>query len=190
MTLKLLIVLLCFADVGVCGIAQPLADCKIDFARPRKRAKVLRRQSNFSPTPSAWRNCANSCWIWPLTTRLFQPIFRFCLRRRSRTLSRENPPSSPCASSQSEPRFCIQQGIACLDVERSELVGLRLKVAEPASDYDCCTSSVVTWKLTSRALPNDVVIAQSVASRPVAINTRPMRRTLCLASNVHQRSPR
>jgi hypothetical protein len=59
-----------------------------------------------------------------------------------------------------------------------------------AADHDFCTSSVVTWKLINRALPNDVVIAQSVASRPVATNTRPMRRALCLASNVHHRFPR
>ena len=55
---------------------------------------------------------------------------------------------------------------------------------------EACTSSEVTWKEIKRALPNDVVIAQSVASRPVAIKTLPMRRTLCLASKVHQRSPR
>ena len=42
------------------------------------------------------------------------------------------------------------------------------------------TSSVVTWKLVSLARPNEVVIAQSVASRPVAISTRPMRRTVRL----------
>jgi hypothetical protein len=56
--------------------------------------------------------------------------------------------------------------------------------------YVFFTSSEVTWKEIKRALPKDVVIAQSVASRPVAIRTRPMRRALCLASNVHQRSPR
>jgi hypothetical protein len=52
------------------------------------------------------------------------------------------------------------------------------------------TSSVMTVKFVNFAFPNDVVMAQSVASRPVAIKTRPMRRTLCLASKVHQRSPR
>src|ERR1019366_6094716 len=52
------------------------------------------------------------------------------------------------------------------------------------------TSSVTTVKLFSQAVPNDVVIATSAASRPVAISTRPIRGTLLRASKVHQRSSR
>src|SRR3977135_153363 len=54
----------------------------------------------------------------------------------------------------------------------------------------CGTSSLTTWKLSSLARPKEVVMAQSVASRPVAIKTRPMRGMLWRASRVHQRSPR
>jgi hypothetical protein len=39
-------------------------------------------------------------------------------------------------------------------------------------------------------MPNEVVNATSAASRPTAINTRPMRAALWRASNVHQRSSR
>src|SRR5450432_744603 len=52
------------------------------------------------------------------------------------------------------------------------------------------TSSVMTVKLVSQPLPNEVVIATSAASRPVAIKTRPIRGLLLRASNVHQRSCR
>jgi hypothetical protein len=51
-------------------------------------------------------------------------------------------------------------------------------------------SSVTTSNRESLAVPNDVVIATSVASMPVPISTRPMRGILCRASRVHQRSPR
>ena len=46
---------------------------------------------------------------------------------------------------------------------------------DAASKIYCGTSSLTTLKLSSRARPKLVVMAQSVASRPVAISTRPMR---------------
>src|SRR6202034_1714149 len=49
------------------------------------------------------------------------------------------------------------------------------------------TSSLTTLKWVRLAIPNEVVIATSEASRPTAINTRPMRGWLCRASTVHQR---
>ena len=52
------------------------------------------------------------------------------------------------------------------------------------------TSSVTTVKFFSHVVPNEVVIATSAASRPVAISTRPIRGLLLRASNVHQRSSR
>ena len=51
------------------------------------------------------------------------------------------------------------------------------------------TSSVTTSNLTSSAAPKLVEIATSVASRPVAISTRPMRGRLCRASKVYHRPP-
>ena len=54
--------------------------------------------------------------------------------------------------------------------------------------------SLTSWEVTSNfvrsALPKEVVIATSVASRPTAISTRPMRGKLWRASKVHQRSSR
>src|SRR6266852_4288550 len=49
------------------------------------------------------------------------------------------------------------------------------------------TSSVTTVNPVRLAIPNEVVMATSEASRPVAISTRPMRGWLWRASNVHQR---
>ena len=53
-----------------------------------------------------------------------------------------------------------------------------------------CTSSVQTLKLTSVLAPNVVLIATSIASRPLAISTRPIRGTLLRGSKVYQRPPR
>src|ERR1700693_6339144 len=65
-----------------------------------------------------------------------------------------------------------------------------LRVSEvPAGGQDVCRSlisSVHTWKPTSMLGPNALLIATSVASRPRAIRTRPMRGTLFLASKVCQ----
>jgi hypothetical protein len=52
------------------------------------------------------------------------------------------------------------------------------------------TSSVNTLKPASMHGPKEVTIATSVASRPRAINIRPMRGVLWRASNVYQRPPR
>src|SRR5580693_5905907 len=52
------------------------------------------------------------------------------------------------------------------------------------------TSSVQTLKLTSVLGPNVVAMATSIASRPLAISTRPIRGTLFRASKVYQRPPR
>jgi hypothetical protein len=52
------------------------------------------------------------------------------------------------------------------------------------------TSSVTILNCTSLVWPNVVVIAQSAASRPRAIKTRPMRGVLWRASKVNQRPPR
>lgn len=52
------------------------------------------------------------------------------------------------------------------------------------------TSSVQTLKLTSVLGPNVVLIATSIASRPLAISTRPIRGTLFRASKIYQRPPR
>src|ERR1700689_5436294 len=52
------------------------------------------------------------------------------------------------------------------------------------------TSSLITLNWVRLAIPNEVVIATSEASRPTAINTRPMRGWLCRASTVHQRLAR
>ena len=52
------------------------------------------------------------------------------------------------------------------------------------------TSSLITLKWVRLAIPKEVVIATSEASRPTAINTRPMRGWLCRASTVHQRLAR
>src|SRR6202453_1662231 len=52
------------------------------------------------------------------------------------------------------------------------------------------TSSLITLNWVRLAIPNEVVMATSEASRPTAINTRPMRGWLCRASTVHQRFPR
>jgi hypothetical protein len=49
------------------------------------------------------------------------------------------------------------------------------------------TTSVTTVNPVRLAIPNEVVMATSDASRPVAISTRPMRGWLWRASNVHQR---
>src|SRR5450631_3338258 len=51
------------------------------------------------------------------------------------------------------------------------------------------TSSVNTLKPASMHGPKEVTIATSVASRPRAINIRPMRGVLWRASNVYQRPP-
>src|ERR1035438_8472217 len=51
-------------------------------------------------------------------------------------------------------------------------------------------SSVMTENRLRLAIPNEVVMATSEASRPVAMSTRPMRGWLWRASKVHQRSPR
>src|SRR5580658_7170391 len=53
-----------------------------------------------------------------------------------------------------------------------------------------CTSSVTTSNFLKYADPNEVVIATSAASRPVAISTRPILGVLCRASNVHHWSSR
>src|SRR5271166_2523472 len=67
-------------------------------------------------------------------------------------------------------------------------------LGEADTDKSVCatyfTSSVTTTNLVREVWPKEVVMAQSVASRPVAIRTRPMRGVLCRASRVHQRSPR
>src|ERR1700730_40324 len=47
------------------------------------------------------------------------------------------------------------------------------------------TSFVNTLKLTNSAMPKEVVMATSAASRPVAIKMRPTRGLLWRASNVH-----
>ena len=52
------------------------------------------------------------------------------------------------------------------------------------------TSSVMTVKPLNVAGPKMVESATSVASRPRAITTRPMRGLLWRASNVYQRPPR
>jgi hypothetical protein len=52
------------------------------------------------------------------------------------------------------------------------------------------SSSVTTKKRRKSACPNEVVMATSEASRPVAIRTRPIRDWLLRASNVHQRPSR
>ena len=52
------------------------------------------------------------------------------------------------------------------------------------------TSSVQTLKLTSVLGPNVVVIATSIASRPLAIKIRPIRGALLRGSNVYQCPPR
>ena len=52
------------------------------------------------------------------------------------------------------------------------------------------TSSVTTLNPVSTQGPKEVEMATSVASRPRAINMRPMRGSLCLASKVYQRSPK
>jgi hypothetical protein len=52
------------------------------------------------------------------------------------------------------------------------------------------TSSVQTLKLSSVFGPNVLDSATSQASRPRAINTRPMRGVLLRASKMYQRSPR
>src|ERR1700742_5019905 len=52
------------------------------------------------------------------------------------------------------------------------------------------TSSVTTLKWVRLAMPKEVVMATSEASRPTAISTRPMRGRLCRASTVHQRFAR
>src|ERR1700723_44014 len=51
--------------------------------------------------------------------------------------------------------------------------------------FASATSSVTTVKFFNQAVPNEVVIATSAASRPVAISTRPIRGALLRASNVH-----
>jgi len=51
-------------------------------------------------------------------------------------------------------------------------------------------SSLTTENPVSLDDPNEVVMATSVASRPVASRTRPIRGRSCRASNVHQRSSR
>jgi hypothetical protein len=52
------------------------------------------------------------------------------------------------------------------------------------------TSSVHTLKLASTLGPNVVAMATSMASRPLAISTRPIRGTLLRGSKVYQRPPR
>ncbi len=47
------------------------------------------------------------------------------------------------------------------------------------------TSSAITVKRVRLAAPNEVVMATSEASRPVAISTRPIRGMLLRASNIH-----
>src|SRR5712692_5426383 len=61
---------------------------------------------------------------------------------------------------------------------------------ENALGHADATSSVQTLKLTSVLGPNVVVMATSIASRPLAISTRPIRGTLFRASKVYQRPPR
>ena len=51
-------------------------------------------------------------------------------------------------------------------------------------------SSAMTFIEARYGAPNVVAIATSPASRPRPISTRPLRRSLFLGSNVHQRSPR
>jgi hypothetical protein len=51
-------------------------------------------------------------------------------------------------------------------------------------------SSVTTLKPMRMLGPNVVVMATSIASRPLAISTRPIRGTLLRASKVYQRPPR
>ena len=51
-------------------------------------------------------------------------------------------------------------------------------------------SSVTTSKRCSVCVPKELIIATSVASRPRAMTTRPMRGSLWRASKVYQRPPR
>ena len=57
-------------------------------------------------------------------------------------------------------------------------------------DQDAFISSVQTVNWRSSATPKAVVNATSVASRPQAMSTRPIRRALCRASRVHHLPPR
>ncbi len=50
-------------------------------------------------------------------------------------------------------------------------------------------SSVHTWNFVKVPGPNEVVSATSVASRPRAIKTRPMRGALCRASSAYHLPP-
>jgi hypothetical protein len=59
----------------------------------------------------------------------------------------------------------------------------------PRPGHAKVTSSVQTMKLTSVLGPNVVLIATSIASRPLAISTRPIRGTLFLGSKRYQRPP-
>ena len=63
-------------------------------------------------------------------------------------------------------------------------------IAARYSGQGAATSSVHTEKLLSVFGPKVVLIATSAASRPRAINTRPMRGMLLRASNVYHRPPR
>jgi hypothetical protein len=56
-------------------------------------------------------------------------------------------------------------------------------------DQDDFTSSVQTLKLTSVLGPNAVLMATSIASRPLAISIRQIRGTLLRASKVYKRPP-
>jgi len=62
--------------------------------------------------------------------------------------------------------------------------------ADTGPSQPVTTSSVQTLKLTSVLGPNVVAMATSIASRPLAIRTRPIRGTLLRGSNVYQRPPR
>ncbi len=80
-------------------------------------------------------------------------------------------------------------GLDCLWSDPGESVNLDRSGQAMRATSAGVTSSVTTLKPASVWGPNEVTIATSVASRPRAIRMRPMRGSLCRASNVYQRSP-
>ena len=66
---------------------------------------------------------------------------------------------------------------------------LRDRPDEERSRFQPGISSVQTLKLTRVLGPNVVAMATSMASRPLAISTRPIRGMLLRASKVYQRPP-
>ena len=75
-------------------------------------------------------------------------------------------------------------------IRRSFVLCSRMGPSYRVAGLVVLTSSVHTRKLSSVLNPKEVLIAASAASRPRAINTRPIRGILCRASNVCQDPPR